>query len=373
MIEIKEVTNQKELKTFVKFPNVLFKNNPYYVPIIVKNEIENFNTQKNPVYSHAWCKQYLAYKGSKVVGRIAVLYNENEIVLLKKNKMRFGWFDFEEDIEVAKALLDKAETLARQFGRDNLEGPMGFSNMDKAGMLTFGFDALASMIGLYNPAYYAAYMKELGYQKEKNYIEFLIDAPTELTKILRFQKIIKEKYKVEVRNFRSKKELEPYLEELFGLVKDSYQQLSTFVPLDDDELNYYKEKYMKILQLKFMNCVVNENNELVGFSIISPSFSRALQKTKGKMFPFGWWEFLKAMKKNDHGEFILIGVRPDYQNKGITALLFAEVFKLIQVLGIKTFETNPQLEENKSIQALWKPYNPRTYKTRATFIKNLNE
>ncbi len=372
MVEIKEVTTSKDLKKFVNFPNTLFKDNPYYVPVIVKNELDNFDTQKNPVYKHAWCKQYLAYKNGKIVGRIAVLYNENEIVLLKKNKMRFGWFDFIDDKEVSKALIDQALLLAREMGRDNLEGPMGFSNMDKAGMLTFGFENIASMIGLYNPAYYPKHMEALGFEKEKTYIEFLIDAPDTLDKILRFQKIIQEKYKVHVKNFQSKKELEPYLDELFGLVKDSYQQLATFVPLDDEELNYYKEKYMKILQLKFMNCVINEEGELVGFSIISPSFSKVLQKTKGKLFPLGWYQFMKAMKKNDHGEFILIGVKPEYQNKGITALLFAEVFKIIKELEIKTFETNPQLEENKSIQSLWKPYNPRTYKKRATFIKYLN-
>ncbi len=371
MVEIIEVTNPKQLKQFVSFPNQLYKNNPYFVPIIVKNELENFDPNKNPVYKHAWSKQYLAYKNNTLVGRIAVLYNENEITLLKKNKMRFGWLDFIDDIEVSRALLSKAEELGRQFGRENLEGPMGFCNLDKAGMLTFGFDEVASLIGTYNASYYPEHLKKMGYRQEKNYIEFLIDAPKEIDKILRMQDIIKRKYKVRVKNFKSKKELEPHSNDLFELVKNSYQQLSTYVPLSDEQLEYYKEKYLKILQLKFMNCVVDEEDNLIGFSIISPSFSKVMQKTKGKLFPLGWYQFMKAMKKNDHGEFILIGVKPEYQKKGITALLFGEVFKLIRDLEIKTFETNPQLEENKSVQSLWKPYNPRNYKRHATFIKDL--
>ncbi len=371
MVEIVEVTSPKQRNIFVNFPNVLYRNNPNYVPVMAKDELANFDEEINPVYAHAWCKQYLAYREGKVVGRIAVLYNNNEIVLLERNKMRFGWFDFIDDKEVSTALLGKAEELARQFGRENLEGPMGFSNLDKAGMLTFGFENLASMIGLYNASYYPNHMARLGFEIEKEYIEFLIDAPTELSKILRLKKIIEDKYKVRIKNFKTKKELEPHLDSLFDLVKNSYQELPTYVPLSDDELNYYKEKYMKILQLKFMNCVVDEHDELVGFSIISPSFSKAIQKTKGKLFPFGWYQFMKAMKKNQHGEFILIGVKPEYQKKGITALLFSEVFKLVNELEIKTFETNPQLESNKNIQTLWKPYNPRIYKKRATFIKYL--
>ena len=373
-VVIKQVITENDLMKFIKFPMELYKNNPNYVPPLINEEKNIWKKEENPALSYSVAKQFLAYKNDKVVGRIAVMINNKEAQELGVKKVRFGWLDFIDDQEVSKALIDTAIQFAKDNHTDKIEGPMGFTNLDKAGMLTMGFDKLATMIGLYNFEYYPTHLENLGLAKEKEWVEFEINFPEVLPeKVVKFSSLIAEKYKLKIINFKSKQEILPLVDPMFKLLDETYKHLSTYTPISEEQIKTYKEKYFPFIDKNYIICVADENNELVSFAITMPSYSKALQKSKGKLFPFGWWHFLQAGKKNDRANFYLIGVHPEYQRRGVTAIIFKEIFDRFTKMGIKFAETNPELEENKNVQVLWQDYNPVNHKRRRTYsleIKN---
>ncbi|WP_042723279.1 GNAT family N-acetyltransferase, partial [Flavobacterium sp. B17] len=255
---------------------------------------------------------------------------------------------------------------------DKIEGPMGFTNLDKAGMLTLGFDKLATMIGIYNHEYYPKHLEKLGLTKEKEWVEFELQFPEILPdKIHKFNELISQKYKLKVLNFKSKEEIIEYVDPMFDLLDETYKHLSTYTPISDEQRKTYKEKYFKLIDKDYIVCVADDADQLVAFAITMPSYSIALQKSGGKLLPFGWWHFLKAGKKNDRANFYLIGIHPDYQRRGVTSIIFKEIWKLFRKKGVKYLETNPELEENKSVQLLWQDYNPVNHKRRRTYSLNI--
>jgi len=373
-VVIKQVITENDLMKFIKFPMELYKNNPNYVPPLINEEKNIWKKEENPALSYSVAKQFLAYKNDKIVGRIAVMINNKEAQELGVKKVRFGWLDFIDDREVSKALIDTAIQFAKDNHIDKIEGPMGFTNLDKAGMLTMGFDKLATMIGLYNFEYYPTHLENLGLAKEKEWVEFEINFPEVLPeKVVKFSSLIAEKYKLKVINFKSKQEILPLVDPMFKLLDETYKHLSTYTPISEEQIKTYKEKYFPFIDKNYIICVADENSELVSFAITMPSYSKAMQKSKGKLFPFGWWHFLQAGKKNDRANFYLIGVHPEYQRRGVTAIIFKEIFDRFTKMGIKFAETNPELEENKNVQVLWQDYNPVNHKRRRTYsleIKN---
>lgn len=373
-VSVIEVKNQNELKQFVRFPMDLYKNNPYYVPSFIKDEFKIWDPKENPALKYSESRQFLALKDNKVVGRIAVIINHKEEQELGIRKVRFGWIDFIDDKEVSKALIQKAIDYAKENGVDKIEGPMGFTNLDKAGMLTMGFEKLATMIGIYNHEYYPKHLEELGLTKEKEWVEYEMNFPKILPeKVEKFSGLIAQKYKLKVLNFKSKQEILPFVEPMFKLLDETYKHLSTYTPISDEQIQTYREKYFPFIDKNYVICVVDENNELVSFAITMPSYSKALQKSKGKLFPFGWWHFLQAGKKNDRANFYLIGIHPEYQRRGVTAIIFKEIFVRFTSMGIDFAETNPELEENKSVQVLWQDYNPVNHKRRRTYSLTVTE
>ncbi|UZX28319.1 GNAT family N-acetyltransferase [Riemerella anatipestifer] len=367
-IAVKKVTNDKELQDFIKFPNKLYKENPNYVPPLNNDEKNIWKAEENPALSYSDAEQYLAYRNGEVVGRIALMVNYKEEKELGIKKLRFGWLDFIDDIEVSKALMDKAVEVAKSKNLPKIEGPMGFTNLDKAGMLIKGFDKLATMIGIYNFDYYPTHLEQLGLKKEKEWVEFEIDFPEQLPeKVTKFSGLIKEKYKLKVLRFNHKKEILPLVEPMFKLLDETYKNLSTYTPISDEQIKTYKEKYFGFIDKDYIICIADEHDDLIAFAITMPSYSRALQKAKGKLFPFGWWHFLQASKKNDRANFYLIGIRPDYQRRGVTSIIFEEIYKVFKQKGVRFLETNPELEENKNIQLLWQDYNPVNHKRRRTY------
>ncbi|WP_052911765.1 GNAT family N-acetyltransferase [Riemerella anatipestifer] len=367
-IAVKKVTNDRELKDFIKFPNNLYKENSNYVPPLNNDEKNIWNAKENPALSYSDAEQYLAYRNGEVVGRIALIVNYKEEKELGIKKLRFGWLDFIDDIEVSKALMDKAVQVAKSKNIPKIEGPMGFTNLDKAGMLVMGFDKLATMIGIYNFDYYPTHLEQLGLKKEKEWVEFEIDFPEQLPeKITKFSGLIKEKYKLKVLRFNHKKEILPLVEPMFKLLDETYKNLSTYTPISDEQIKTYKEKYFGFIDKDYIICISDEHNDLIAFAITMPSYSRVLQKAKGRLFPFGWWHFLQASKKNDRANFYLIGIRPDYQRRGVTSIIFEEIYKVFKKKGVRFLETNPELEENKNIQLLWQDYNPVNHKRRRTY------
>lgn len=367
-ISVIEVKNSDQLKQFVRFPMDLYKNNPYYVPALINDEIKIWSTKENPALQYSEAKQFLAYQNNKIVGRIALMINHKEERELGIKKVRFGWIDFIDDEKVSQALIGKAVEYAKEKNIGKIEGPMGFTNLDKAGMLTLGFDKLATMIGIYNHDYYPKHLEKLGLTKEKEWVEFEIMFPDSLPeKIYKFNELISQKYHLKVLRFKSKEEILQYVDAMFDLLDETYKHLSTYTPISDEQRKTYKEKYFPLIDKDFIVCIADENNNLVSFAITMPSYSKALQKSKGKLLPFGWWHFLQAGKKNDRANFYLIGIHPDYQRRGVTSIIFKEIWDIFNKKGVKYLETNPELEENKSIQLLWQDYNPVNHKRRRTY------
>ena len=371
-LSVVEVKSENDLKKFIKFPMELYKNNKNYVPPLINDEKNIWNPKENPALAYSDVKQFLAYKDGKIVGRIALMLNHNEAKELENNKVRFGWFDFIDDEEVSKTLINLAINFAKEKKVNKIEGPMGFTNLDKAGMLVMGFDKLATMIGLYNFPYYPKHLEKLGLVKEKEWVEYEMDFPTVLSeKVRKFSTLIAEKYKLKVLDFKNKKEILPLVEPMFKLLDQTYNALSTYTPITDEQVKTYKEKYFPFIDKNYIICVEDENHQLVAFAITMPSYSKALQKSQGKLWPFGWWHFLQAGKKNDRANFYLIGIHPEYQRRGVTAIIFKEIFVRFNKMGIKFAETNQELEENKGVQALWQDYNPTNHKRRRTYSLNL--
>jgi len=372
-VSVVEVKTADQLKQFVKFPMDLYKSNPYYVPSFINDEINIWNPAENPALQYSESKQYLAFRDNKIVGRIAVIINHKEERELGIRKVRFGWIDFIDDDNVSKALIQKAIDYAKEKNINQIEGPMGFTNLDKAGMLTMGFDKLATMIGIYNHEYYPRHLEKLGLKKEKEWVEFEIIFPETLPdKIHKFNELISQKYQLKVLRFKNKEEIIQYVDPMFDLLDETYKHLSTYTPISDEQRKTYKEKYFKLIDKDFIVCIADADNNLVSFAITMPSYSKALQKSKGKLLPFGWWHFLKAGKKNDRANFYLIGIHPDYQRRGVTSIIFKEIWKIFNKKGVKYLETNPELEENKNIQLLWQDYNPVNHKRRRTYSFKIN-
>ena len=372
MITVKEVSHKSGLKKFVTFPLNLYKDSEYYVPALTKEEMETLNPEKNPVFKNADAWYYLAYKDDKTVGRIAVIINHLEVNDQGKKKVRFGWLDMIDDIEVTKALLEKAYEKGREHQLEYAEGPVGFSNMEKAGILTKGFKEMNTMITWYHFPYYAEHLEQLGYEKQATWVEYKLEIPnTIFEKVAKFSKIVRERYKLSVIRFKNKKEILPYVDDMFGLLNKTYNTLQTFVPIQQYQIDYYKEKYFGFIHPDYICCIKDEQGKLIAFSIVMPSFSKALKKANGNLLPFGWKYILDAQRKNDTAAFYLIGIDPEYQGKGVTAIIFEEMQYLFNSKGIHTVETNPELKENTAVQLLWKDYSPKQHKERSTFRKDL--
>ena len=370
MITIKEIFTRKELKQFVTFPFSLYKNNEYWVPPIIKDELDILDKKENPAFEHAEARFFIALKNEKIVGRIAAIINKYETEKQGIQKMRFGWYDVIDDIEVSRILLDKVKEVGFQNNLEYIEGPVGFSNLDKVGVLVEGFDHIGTMITWYSQPYYKDHLEKLGYKKEKEYLEnnFLI-SNIDAAYYERIANVVKHRYKLRPLNFTKTKDIMPYVDEMFDLFSKTYSKLSSFVPISDTQIAYFKKRYIGFINPEFIKFVVDENNKLVAFAIIMPSFSKALQKANGKLFPFGIFHLLKARKNPETVTSYLIGVEDSYKNKGVTAIIFDEYTRVCNIKGVKRMVRTPELEENEAIHKIWKNFNPVTHKRRRTYKK----
>ncbi len=372
MVTIKQAKSKADLKKFVKFPFSLYKDSPYWVPPIINDELESFNPDKNPVFKSAEASFYLAYKDDKIVGRVAAIVNWLEVKEQNLKKMRFGWFDFVDDFEVSEALLQKVEEVGKQHQLNYMEGPVGFSNLDKVGVLIEGFDHIGNMITWYNHPYYQSHYEKHGFVKEKGYLEdkFLF-ANADPKIFYKANLLIKKRYKLRELNFTNSKDIMPWVDKMFDLFNSSYASLSSFVKITDVQKEYFKKKYISFINPEYIKFVVDEQDQLVAFAIVMPSFSKALQKAKGKLFPTGVFHLLKAKKQSKDVIFYLIGIRPEYQSKGVTAIIFNEYYNTFQKRGIVNCIRTPELEENTAIRQIWKHFDPVTHKKRRTYRKDL--
>jgi len=373
MIKLVEAVSKSDIKKFVKLPFSLYKGNDYWVPPIIADELETFDKNKNPAFKNADAQFFLAYKNGKLVGRIVAIINWLEVNDQKVRKMRFGWFDFIDDSEVSEALLEKVVEIGKENQLNFIEGPVGFSNLDKVGVLTEGFDHIGSMITWYNHPYYKKHYDLFGLKVEKKYVENKFPAanadPALFTKL---NDLIKRRYGLREINFTKTKEVMPLADQMFDLFNETYSKLSSFVPITDVQKAYFKKKYISFINPEYIKFIVDKEEKLIAFSIVMPSFSEALQKAKGKLFPFGIFHLLKAKKHNKDVLFYLIGIHPDYQNKGVTAIVFNEYYKTFSEKKVEMCYRTPELENNIAIRQMWKHFDPVIYKRRCTYRKDLD-
>ncbi len=372
MVTLKEAISKSELKEFVKFPFMLYKDSPYWVPPIIKEELETFDKTKNPAFKSADAWFFLAYKNQEIVGRVVAIINWLEVKEQKIKKIRFGWFDFKDDSEVSEALLQKVVEIGKQNELEYMEGPVGFSNLDKVGVLIEGFDHIGTMITWYNHPYYKKHYELLGFVKEKEYMENKFPTsnadPALFTKL---NDLVKRRYGLREINFTKTKDVLPMADQMFDLFNETYSKLSSFVPITDVQKAYFKKKYISFINPEYIKFIVDKDDNLIAFAIVMPSFSKALQKAKGKLIPFGIFHLLKAKKESKDVIFYLIGIHPEYQNKGVTAIIFNEYYKTFTEKNIEMCYRTPELEENVAIRQMWKHFNPIIYKRRRTYRKEL--
>jgi len=372
-ITIKEVTTQKEFNAFFEFPYILFKNDEYWVPQILNEEKSTFNPKKNPAFEFCKAKMFLAYKEHSIVGRVAAIINPKVNETWSQKRIRFGWLDFIEEIEVAQKLLQAVEDWGREENLTEIVGPQGFCNMDRAGMVVQGFHVETPGTCYYNPEYYPKFLEKLGFQKEVDTIQYELpgDQPVP-EKVLKINNLIKQKYKLKVVEGISKKELKKrYGVKFFQTLNKSYTGLFGFVPLTEKQIHYYLKQYFPFLKLKMICFVIDENDEIVGFGISLPSLSQALKKCKGKLFPFGWFHLLRALRNYKKIDLLLTGVTPEWQNKGVHSIYHANMNKNYLDLGVKIAVTNPQLESNDA-HRIWLKYNSRLLIRRRIFLKEIS-
>lgn len=372
MVTIKEATTKADLKKFVKFPFTLYKGSPYWVPPIINDDLDSFNKEINPVFRDANAWFFLAYKGSELVGRVVAVINWIEVKQQQVPKMRFGWFDFIDDREVSQALLDKVAALGIENNLDYMEGPVGFSNLDKVGVLTEGFDHIGTMITWYNHPYYATHYEAFGMIKEKEYLENKFPAANAHPKFFaKVQLLIKERYGLREMNFTRTRDIMPWVDRMFDLFNETYASLSSFVPITPVQKAYLKKKYISFINPEYIKFIVDKEDKLIAFAIVMPSFSEALQKANGKLFPFGIFYLLYAKKRSKDVIFYLIGIHPEYQSKGVTAIIFNQYYQTFAAKEIETCYRTPELEENIAIRQMWKHFDPVIYKRRRTYRKDL--
>ena len=369
---IKEVQNRKELKQFIKFPFKLYSENKYWIPPLYIEEMNNLRADKNPAYDFCEAAYWLAYKDKKIAGRISGIINKRYNEKIGKNTARFSRFDFIDDDEVSSALIDTVEKWARSKGALELQGPLGFTDMDPEGMLIEGFEELGTIATIYNYPYYRSHIEKFGYKKEIDWIEYeLYPTPTIPEKIERIAAIVEERYKLKILKVKKAKEFLPYAHEIFAVLNAAYEDIYGFVQLTDKQIDLYVKQYFGFIKPDYVPVIVNEQNQVVAFGITMPSLSKAFQKCKGRLLPFGIFHILRAMKKNDHADLYLTGVRPDYQNKGVNAMLICETNKTFRKYNITKVESNPELESNAKVQAQWRFYESRQHKRRRCFTKTL--
>lgn len=375
MIEIKTLEPTKEnLKEFTQFQIDLYKDNPYYVPPLISDDVATLSPKENPAFDFCEAIYFMAYREGKPVGRIAGIINRQVNERHKTANARFGFIDFIDDPEVSEALLNAVEEWARKKGLKKLIGPLGFTDLDHEGMLIEGFQEDGTMATIYNHAYYAEHLERLGYKKDSDWVEFLIDVPEAVPeKMSRIAEIVKKKYGLKVLKYTSRSRVKnEYGRALFHLINDAYDGLYEYSHLTERQIEYYIDIYLNLLNLDLVTLIVDKEGHLVGVGISMPSMSKALRKSRGKFFPFGWYHLLKGLKgKNDTVDLLLVAVKPEYQNKGVNALLFTDLIPAYQRYGFKQAESNPEMETNSKVQNQWEYFKHRQHRRRRSFYKNL--
>jgi GNAT superfamily N-acetyltransferase len=375
-VVIKKVSTKSDLKKFIRFNYEFYKDNPYSVPDLYSDMVDTLSREKNAAFEFCEADYFLAYRDGKIVGRVAAIINHRANETWQKKIVRFGWIDFVDDAEVSDALIDTVKAWGRERGMQEIEGPLGFTDMDSEGMLIEGFDQLSTMATIYNYPYYPEHMERMGFEKSADWVEMKIYIPDAIPeKHKRISDIIQRKYNLRVRKLTDKKDVikSGVAHDIFRLINDAYAPLFGFSRMTEAQIDQYVNVYIPVLDLRMVTLVETEEGEIVAVGISMPSLSEALQKAKGKIFPFGWYHLLKALKWNRPKvlDLLLVAVRPDYQSKGVNALLFTDLIPVYQEMGFEYAESNPELEDNGRVQNQWQYFKTEQHKRRRCFKQSL--
>ncbi len=411
-VTIKKVTTKSELKKFIRFNYSMYKNNPYSVPDLYDDMLNTFNKKKNAAFEFCEADYFLAYKDDKIVGRVAAIVNNRANEKWNCKNVRFGWIDFIDDAEVSAALIQTVEDWGKERGMTHIVGPLGFTDFDAEGMLVEGFDQLSTMATIYNYPYYPVHMEKLGFEKEKlgfekdaDWVEYKIFVPENIPdKHKRISELIQRKYNLKVKKYSSAKKIaqdygqkifelmneaysplygyspltkkiaQDYGQKIFELMNEAYSPLYGYSPLTQRQIDQYVKMYLPILDLRMVTLITDANDELVAVGISMPSLAEALQKSHGRLLPLGWFYLLKALfmkRRAKMLDLLLVAVKPEYQNKGVNALLFSDLIPVYKELGFIFAESNPELELNGKVQAQWDYFETQQHKRRRAFIKEI--
>lgn len=370
---IKEVKSKRDLKKFIWLGINMYKDNPYAAPPLAMDDLLNLSKGKNPALDFCDTAYFLAYKEGKIVGRIAGIIQPVANETWNQKHARFGWIDFVDDPEVSNALFGAVERWAKSKGMTHIHGPLGFTDFDNEGALIEGYDRASTLATIYNHPYYIDHYERLGFEKEADWVEYLIKVPDVFPeKFIRMAEIVKQKFNLRPVKLVSKKDtVKRYGQKIFDLLNEAYKDLFGFARLTDEQIQFYIKLYFSFFRLDTVVLVENDEGDLIALGIAMPSFTKALQKAKGKLFPSGWYHMLKAIKKNDLLDLYLIAVHPDYQNKGANAILFAEMMPVAAKNGYHYAESNPELETNTKVTAHWDYFEHEIHKRRRVYIKEI--
>ena len=375
-VTIKKVSTRRELERFIRFNYELYKGNPYSVPDLYDDMLNTFSKTKNAAFEFCEADYFLAYKEGRLVGRIAAIINHKANDTWGKKEVRFGWVDFVDDAEVSQALFDAVAEWGHQRGMTRLQGPLGFTDFDAEGMLVEGFDQLSTMATIYNYPYYPQHMERMGFAKDVDWVEFKIYVPEAIPdKYRRIAELIQRKYNLKIKKFTSARDIrEQYGQAIFQLMNEAYSPLYGYSALSQRQIDQYVKMYLPILDLRMVTLVTDADDNLVAVGISMPSLAEALQRAHGRLLPWGWYHLLKTLILKKYPkmlDLLLVAVKPEYQNKGVNALLFADLIPVFQQLGFEYAESNPELEANGKVQAQWDYFKTEQHKRRRCYIKPL--
>ena len=375
-VEIKKVTTKSELKRFIRFNYEFYKDNPYSVPDLYDDMLNTFSPKKNAAFEFCEADYFLALRDGKIVGRVAAIINRRANETWNRKTVRFGWIDFIDDMEVSTALIDTVKQWGKERGMTEIEGPLGFTDMDAEGMLVEGFDQLSTMATIYNYPYYPQHIERLGFTKDADWVEYKIYIPDAIPdKHKRISDLIQRKYNLKIKKYTSSRKIaRDYGQAIFELINEAYTPLYGYSALTQRQIDQYVKMYLPILDLRMVTLITDQDDQLVAVGISMPSLSEALQKSHGRLLPFGWYYLLKALffkRRAKMLDLLLVAVKPEYQNKGVNALLFSDLIPVYQQLGFEYAESNPELELNGKVQAQWEYFRTEQHKRRRAFIKEI--